>query len=66
MAMYPDDTARHTDTLWSLSNGGVRDAGTHKVEGGGYSGILEYPDGCALPDTQGILGTGYFGGAEGY
>ena len=21
---------------------------------------------CAVPDTRGILGTGYFGGAEGY
>ena len=35
--MFPEEPATNTDTIWTVSDGGVREAGTHKARAGyGY------------------------------
>ena len=35
--MSPEESDINTDTIWAVSDGGVREAGTHKARGGyGY------------------------------
>ena len=35
--MCPEEPAVNTDTIWTVSDGGVRESGTHKARGGyGY------------------------------